>query len=353
MTVGAGIARGRMVVDKWTIAAPFFGRRGDDRWLDDFVDDPSIAFRKQGPVGRVGDWHARRGRGTPVGEWIGFLGQARAAMSDDPDGIVTCFPQLAMCVALLKRLGRRKPRLIAYNYNLGGLPDGIRRRLARFVAREVDVYVVHAPCEVARYAAYLDVPPDRVRFVPLQRGRIAIARVEETDAPFLLAMGSAHRDYGTLIEAVEPLAIPVVIVTKTSEAAALPRSPHVTVHSNLSERECLELMSRARLSVTPVANLVTASGQVTFLNAMMLGVPVVATECPGTEGYVENGRTGLLVPPFDASAMRTAIAVLWDDPDRRAALAGAAQREAATRFSDEAAAAALVASMHGRPSEPA
>lgn len=329
---------------RWTIVAAWF--EGPDpagpasRWLDDFIDDPALVFRKQGPVRRARSWHERRGQVTPAGEWSGHLRQARAALADRPDGVVACFPPLAMCVALLKRLGRHKPRIIAYNYNLGGFPSGAKRRLARLVAAEIDVYVVHAPSEVEPYAAYLDVPRDRVRFIPLQRGRIDVPRAEDTEAPFLLAMGSAHRDYATLIEAVDALAIPTVIVTRAADIEALPRSPHVEFRSGLAPEACMDLLARARLSVTPISNLTTASGQVTLLDAMQLGVPLIVTDCPGAEGYVEDGRTGLLVPPFDVAAMGTAIASLWDDSARRAALAKAAQAESLSRFSDEAAAAA-------------
>lgn len=337
---------------RWTIVASYFVGP-DSRWLDDFIDDPSLVFRKQGPVGQVPpgarSWHARRTQFTPAAEWLGHLRQARAGLADRPDGVIASFPQLSMCTALLKRLGRHKPRIIAYNYNLGGFPSGAKRRLARFVSTEIDFYVVHAPSEVESYAEYLGVPRDRVRFVPLQRGQIRVPRAENMDAPFLLAMGSAHRDYATLIAAVDALGIPTVIVTRAADAATLPHSDYVEMRSGLSERECTELLACARLSVTPISNLTTASGQVTFLDAMQMGVPVIATDCPGTEGYITDGRTGLLVPPFDTGALQAAIASLWYDAARRAALSEAARQESKARFSDEAAAAALARLIEGLP----
>ena len=326
----------------WVVVAAFF-EGPDARWLDDFIARDGLAFRKQPPPAAVASWHGGRGRRTGAGAWLSHLRQARRAMRGRPDGIIACFPPLAMCAALLKRLGRHKPRIIAYNYNLGSLPGGLRRRLARAVAPQIDRYVVHAPSEVGPYAAYLGIPRDRVRFVPLQRGTIEQARDEDEAAPFALAMGSAHRDYATLVAAVDALAVPTVIVTRRADADALPASPHVTLRSDLSAQDCMDLLARARLSVTPISNLETASGQVTILDAMQLGVPVVATRCPGTDGYVEDGRTGLLVAPFDADALRAAIAALWNDPDRRRALSEAARAVARTRFSDAAAAAALEA----------
>jgi len=337
-------------VDRWIVIAAFFKGAGD-RWLDDFVEDPRLSFEKVPPPRRCENWHAKKSPITSLADWLTHLRHARVAYRRRPDGLVTCFPQLAMCSAIWKRLGRANPPIIAYNYNLGRLRPSPRQWLARWVARQIDIYVVHAPQEVESYAAYLGVSPSRVRFVPLQRGRIEIPRAEDAETPFLLAMGSAGRDYPTLISAVDRLGIPTTIVTRKADIAHLPRSPHVTFLSGLSERDCLELLARARICVTPIANQETASGQITVINAMQLGVPVIATRCPGTDGYVEDGRTGLCVEPFDIEDMTAAIERLWSYADLRARFAERGRAEALARFSDEAAAAklrALICEVGGR-----
>jgi glycosyltransferase involved in cell wall biosynthesis len=53
------------------------------------------------------------------------------------------------------------------------------------------------------------------------------------------------------------------------------------------------------------------------LEAMASGVAVIATDVPGHREVVEDGATGLLVPPDDAPALAAAIESLLDDPDRR------------------------------------
>ncbi|MEU1278327.1 glycosyltransferase family 1 protein [Streptomyces sp. NPDC005805] len=57
----------------------------------------------------------------------------------------------------------------------------------------------------------------------------------------------------------------------------------------------------------------------TVQEAMASGVPVVAPAAGGPLDLVEHGRTGLLVPPHDAPAVRDAVAVLAADPALRAA----------------------------------
>jgi glycosyltransferase involved in cell wall biosynthesis len=67
--------------------------------------------------------------------------------------------------------------------------------------------------------------------------------------------------------------------------------------------------------------------------AMAHGRPVVATAVGGLADAVEDGVTGLLVPPRDARALREAIVRLLEDAELRARLGAAARRAAEVRFS--------------------
>lgn len=326
---------------RWNVAARFF-KGPDVRWLDDFIIDPNLTFRKILSPGEDG-WHSSRRRRTTSGQWLEILRHGWRAFAAQPHGIITCFPQLAMTVGALKGLTARKTKIVAYNFNLGGLPGGARRLLARLAARHVDIFVVHSPSEVVPYARYLSVEERRIRFVPLQRGELTLERREDMLAPYLLAMGSAHRDYFTLISVAESLGLRTLIVTRKDMIEQLPKRPCVEFRHGLSEAECLELLAGARLSVIPIDNLATASGQVTVVNSMMLGVAVIATKCPGTDGYLEDGVTGLLVEPFDTEGMKQAIRRLWYNLAEREAVASAGKAYALNHFSDPAVAGALQA----------
>ncbi|MHB1846981.1 MAG: glycosyltransferase, partial [Deltaproteobacteria bacterium] len=57
------------------------------------------------------------------------------------------------------------------------------------------------------------------------------------------------------------------------------------------------------------------------LEAMAVGVPLVATRVGGVPEIVADGESGLLVPPGDEAALAHAIAALRQDPSERARLA--------------------------------
>ena len=74
---------------------------------------------------------------------------------------------------------------------------------------------------------------------------------------------------------------------------------------------------------------------IVLLEAMARGKPVVATAVSGPCEIVEDGRTGLLVPPKDADAMAKALLDLLRDPARRAYMGRQGQERIKTIFSLE------------------
>jgi glycosyltransferase involved in cell wall biosynthesis len=68
------------------------------------------------------------------------------------------------------------------------------------------------------------------------------------------------------------------------------------------------------------------------LEAMAAGRAVVATAVSGTPELVDEGRTGLLVPPGDPDALATAIVRLVGDPAQRERMGEAGRAAAAERF---------------------
>jgi len=68
------------------------------------------------------------------------------------------------------------------------------------------------------------------------------------------------------------------------------------------------------------------------IEAAACGVPVVGSAVGGLLDTVQDGRTGLLVPPRDPGALAAALRSLLDDAERRAAFGAAARRRAVARY---------------------
>jgi glycosyltransferase involved in cell wall biosynthesis len=72
------------------------------------------------------------------------------------------------------------------------------------------------------------------------------------------------------------------------------------------------------------------------LEAMAAGRPVVGSNVGGIPEMVDEGTTGLLVPPSDPERLARALECLVQQPERRGAMAAAARRRARDVFSIEA-----------------
>jgi glycosyltransferase involved in cell wall biosynthesis len=83
------------------------------------------------------------------------------------------------------------------------------------------------------------------------------------------------------------------------------------------------------------------------VEAMMCGIPVVATAVNSVGDVVVPGETGLLVPPGHPALMADAIGFLLDSPQAAARMAAAAQARLGQRFGEPALRQALIAAYRG------
>lgn len=80
--------------------------------------------------------------------------------------------------------------------------------------------------------------------------------------------------------------------------------------------------------------------------AMSCGLPVVASAVDGLAELIQDGKSGLLVPPDGPAALAAALARLCHDAALRQALGHTARREVETRFAVERIAAQFEALCH-------
>ncbi len=146
------------------------------------------------------------------------------------------------------------------------------------------------------------------------------------DAPFIFCAArlEQEKDVPTLIDAMKPVAaaFPAVhcfIAGSGQERASIEAqiarhglSPHV--HLLGFRDDVLSLIRAADIFVLPSA--VEGFGLV-VLEAMALGVPVIAINAGGPCEIVEPGVTGLLTPPKDSHQLASALQQLLTDPPLR------------------------------------
>jgi glycosyltransferase involved in cell wall biosynthesis len=93
-----------------------------------------------------------------------------------------------------------------------------------------------------------------------------------------------------------------------------------------------EVLSEVAVSVLPSFSEGLSN---TLLESMAAGVPVVATRVGGNPEVIEDGETGLLVPPRDAAALADAIYLLLENPKLASRFGQAGRQRVVELFSLE------------------
>jgi glycosyltransferase involved in cell wall biosynthesis len=107
---------------------------------------------------------------------------------------------------------------------------------------------------------------------------------------------------------------------------------HVEQLGHISQEKLGRLYSKASLCVVPSHY---ESFGLVALEAMAYGIPVIATQTGGLPEVIENGSTGLLVPPGNAHALANAIGELLGDPEKCRRMGEAGSTRARVKYSIE------------------
>ena len=186
---------------------------------------------------------------------------------------------------------------------------------------------------------------DPERFHPrdeTHRAALRAALATPADAPVILMVGRmvAEKGYPELFAAMKQVDAHLWVAGARLASdharpvdAALAEDPGLAhrVHLLGERDDVADLMAAADLFTLPSHR---EGMPRSIIEAMMTGLPVVATDIRGSREEVIDGQTGLLVPVADAAALAGALNRLLRDPATRAAM-GAAGRTRALDLYDE------------------
>ena len=341
MSEGTGEGKVRVLFVAWFL-------RPDRQWLGEFLPPERFECSYVSLEERVDSTHQR----TPGKKWWQLFQlalKARVHLARHPqDLVVSAFPQGGFALGLVNLLTLARTPHVVWYFNCGHEYQGARKWLSRLAYRYVDRFIVYTKHERAAYARTFALPEERFVFtyltgVQLEPEDYRGARERYGLAPrYIAALGSSGRDYATLFKAVEGLPVQLVVVAHPHGLPEGPVPANVKVITSIPQQDYLGIIAEAELVAIPVNNQQTASGQMTLIQAMSLGVPVVATRCIGTEDYIREGENGWFVPMGDVEAWRRTLRAVLEAPEARRALADNALRFARERFFDRAGAQVLM-----------
>ncbi len=262
---------------------------------------------------------------------IGFLRANRY------DAIFSNSESISVPLALLFKTRSRRPAHVVIGHRLS-TPK--KRMLLRMTHPQMDAIFVYSAVQ-QRYAQNeLGIPESRIHLIPFHAdSRFFAPRGFTSGArPRIVSAGLELRDYPTMIEAIRGLDVDVSLAaaspwskrTNETEGRALPEN--VTARS-YNYRELRDLYASAAFVVVPLYETDFQAGVTTILEAMAMGKAVIATRTTGQREVIEDGVSGIYVPPGDPAALRAAIQGLLAAPQRASAIGANARQVIESRMS--------------------
>ena len=252
-------------------------------------------------------------------------------------------------VFLAKKILRwKKPRFVIYNTYLANAlhrhPRGFLHWFNKKAIEGLDVIVCTARAQIQPLID-AGIAPEKIVFrhigIDAKSFLHPMFAADQHRVLYILSVGrDLGRDYKTLFDAVRDLPVKVVVATKPETIVGLTIPPNVKIRFNIPYEEMPALYQNALFVVTPLKSVDNpdgseTSGQYGYLEPMASGKAVIATDKPVVRDYIEHDKTGILVPPENARALRAAIERLVSDAQLRERLGATAQQKALSEFTSE------------------
>jgi hypothetical protein len=246
----------------------------------------------------------------------------RQSRKVDYDLIVAWESKNGFPLAILRSLlGIENPKLVVLAFSFKGIATHFLR-LSRLATPGVSHLTVLSPAETEYYSKILGICPEKITHCPLG-WYDNFPNLDETAANtrnYIFASGRSYRDYGTLCEAISGLDVPLVVNARKFNVRGIDWPPNVQINDLMPVSEFHALIVGSRFMVLPLQDTPHAAGEGHIVQAMSAGKALVATCTASTVDYIRDGQTGILVAPYNAQEMRSAITYLLSHPEEAKAM---------------------------------
>ena len=199
--------------------------------------------------------------------------------------------------------------------------------------RHVSLVMCIRKGDIATYGRRFGVPAERCRFVPMPAPSIsgepqATSGEPVTEGEYVYSAGLAHRDWPLLFKACEGLPYRCIVSTPAADLVDIRVPANVEILPALSPEQGRQLMRNAAVVAVTFEDTDLACGPTIVLDALAMGLPVVANDTNACRDYIAHGSTGLLSGTNDHVGLAENITVLMEDPQLRATMGAEGRRVA-------------------------
>jgi glycosyltransferase involved in cell wall biosynthesis len=235
------------------------------------------------------------------------------------DAIVSWAEQLGLPLAFLLKITRQRvPHVAIWSW----ISKPRKALLLKLTYTHFNKIILMSSMQYNFAVDRLRIPDSKVKLLkwPIDQ---KFWRPIQVSTDMICSAGREMRDYATLLQAMDGLDIKCHIavgaVPGKKDAWQRDLNNSTPSHENITigrktYNELRDLYSRSKFIVVPLYPTDTDNGTTTILEAMAMGKAVICSRVDGQRDVIQEGKTGLFVPPQDARSLREAIQYLWNNP---------------------------------------
>ncbi len=226
---------------------------------------------------------------------------------------------------------RKKTLWVMHDFSITGMLGGgetLRQKVFHYMVARAGGIVTVGKWETEELRRRFPHLAQKIAYIPFGVDTTFFAPKNIPEEKLVIAVGvDPDRDWESFFTAIAGLDAKIIVAGSSRRTQAF--NPPDSVQVEFFEpKDMVGLYARASVVVIPLdtsTGVNDAMGCSTLYEALSMGKAVVVSRTHTTEGYIEDGVNGILVPQHDAAAMQQAIATLLADPAKRQTMGAAAR----------------------------
>ena len=263
-----------------------------------------------------------------------FLAFKRARQYDT---VISHGAQSGLVYSLLSRLRKKENRPVHIIIDVGAMNGGRNKKIETFVIKLAlkshPAIIYHSSVQKKYYETVYKGLVKQSLFIPFGVSTEEFYPLGLPQADYVLSFGYSKRDYQTLLSAWQEIdtSTRLYIVGDTS----IESRENVVSFPKSSVSILKQYIAESLFVVIPLPVFNYSYGQMSFLQSMAMGKPVIVTKTPSSVDYLQNAQGVFLVNPYDKADMKDKIEYLLAHKDQLDDLGIKARKEIEERHFEE------------------
>ena len=197
-----------------------------------------------------------------------------------------------------------------------GLKGKLYKWLIKYVVTSnyVDCFTSVASVQCDKFSKIFNVPKDKFRFIPwgITDFNSSYENLKVESKPYFFCAGRSNRDWNIVFDTFGNSELPCKFIYSDKNYDG--KYDNINVVSNVPDDEYFSLSINSYCVIISIDNCNLAGGEITILNAMQFGKPVILIQDNPHNDYVHEGITGFVVPK-DKNAILKVARLLYSDKE--------------------------------------